>query len=133
MQKTFSPEDFAMLFEQSADTMVDDIENDHFIEGCEVSWLTHKPKTLRSAFENVWERVRTLGVTPSVTRDEFRKSVEAATACSIVQIKDLGELGGRLILDNEWDAQFDARKIDDRSIGEAAYLRSTYRQSQNDD
>lgn len=126
MKKNFNAEETAATIRTSADTLVDDIEENNFVSGATVSWLAHKPSTLAEAAENLYERLRTIGVTVSVDRKEFVEKISRRNGEDYGP-EDIGSSAYWVSLDEEWTASFDSEDIDRQDIGEAAFLRSDYR------
>ena len=124
MKKNFSAEETAATIKTSADTLVDDIEENNFVSGASVSWLAHKPANLAEAAENLYERLRTIGVTVSVDRREF---VDRINRRNVAEAADISHCAEWVSLAEEWTASFDSENIDRQDIGEAAFLRSDYR------
>lgn len=126
MKKNFNAEETAATIKTSADTLVDDIKENNFVSGATVSWLAHKPANLAEAAENLYERLRTIGVTVSADRKEFVESISRSNEGDY-DPEDLAGAAEGVSLAGEWTASFDSEDIDRQDIGEAAFLRSDYR------
>lgn len=125
MKKNFNAEETAATIKTSADTLVDDIKENNFVSGATVSWLAHNPSTLAEAAENLYERLRTIGVTVSVDRKEFVEKISRRNEGAGPE--DIASVAEWVSLAEEWTASFDSEDIDRQDIGEAAFLRSDYR------
>ena len=127
MKKNFNAEETAATIKTSADTLVDDIKENNFVSGATVSWLAHKPANLAEAAENLYERLRTIGVTVSVDRKEFVSWFNRLGSEGGHGPEDIASFAEAVSLAEEWTASFDSENIDRQDIGEAAFLRSDYR------
>lgn len=125
MKKNFNAGETAGTVRVSADTLVDDINQDNFVSGASVSWLAHKPSNLAEASENLYERLRAIGVTLSVDRKEFVDWINRRGEGEGPE--DIASVAEGVSLAEEWTASFDSKDIDRQDIGEAAFLRSDYR------
>lgn len=125
MKKNFNAEETAATIKTSADTLMDDIKENNFVSGASVSWLAHKPANLAEAAENLYERLRTIGVTVSVDRKGFVDRINQRNEGEGPE--GISHCAEWVSLDEEWTASFDSEDIDRQDIGEAAFLRSDYR------
>lgn len=125
MKKNFSVHETAATIKTSADTLVDDINQDNFVSGASVSWLAHKPANLAEAAENLYERLRAIGVTVSVDRKGFVEAISRNKGD--YEPEDIAIAAQGVSLSEEWTASFNSEDIDRQDIGEAAFLRSDYR------
>lgn len=67
---TVSFTDARSVFLQAAESLQQDMDNNHF--GCaEVFWLLKEPETVKEIVENVFERVRALGVGFTIAPDDL--------------------------------------------------------------
>lgn len=120
MKRNFNHEELLQVVEESANTLLKDIEEDNFVSGATVSWLAHKPTSSKELVENLYERLRTLGIRLSVDRHEFLERVSPRGE------EDLIDDLRWTITARNLTAEFDSDNIDRQAVGEAAFLRSDY-------
>lgn len=126
MQKKFDFQSTAALIEEVAGDLREDILNDAFVDGATVSWLAHKPSTLKEAAENLYERLRAVGITMCIDRNKFVSDIVSSNLSDLAA-EDIPKAVNWLPIAREWDSSFDSADIDHRAVGEAAFLRSDYR------